>query len=190
MYAGERYTEIKEGGKVIQSMVKDTNKELRCPPKSPDWISYVDFVNNVVVDGLSQIVQTSLGYLYDQIDPINISGMDLKPMVEVKLDLVSVRGDNDMGDDEVQFLPDLLESDGKGVRDLINNWIGSFLNVATLFKRLDNEGTYLREMHADQSICMLLAGLSDVLAENEDKCMQVKDTYVEHSYLWSKEPTN
>ncbi len=170
-YVKERYTEIKEGGKVIQSMVKDTNKELRCPPKSPDWISYVDFVNNVVVDGLSQIVQTSLGYLYDQIDPINISGMDLKPMVEVKLDLVSVRGDNDMRYDEVQFLPDLLESDGKGVRDLINNWIGSFLNVATLFKRLDNEGTYLREMHADQSICMLLAGLSDVLAENEDKCM-------------------
>merc|ERR1711871_22929 len=184
-YVKERYTEIREGGKVIQNMVKDTNKELRCPPKSPDWISYVDFVNNVVVDGLSHIVQTSLGYLYDQIDPNNIARMDLKPMVEVKLDLVSTRGDDDVRYDEVQFIPDLLESDGKGVRDLINNWIGSFLNVATLFKRLDNEGTYLREMHGDQSICMLLAGLSDVLVENEEKCLQVKDTYVEHSYLWN-----
>lgn len=35
---------------------------------------------------------------------------------------------------------------GKGIRDLVHNWVGSFFNIATLFKRLDNEGTYIREM--------------------------------------------
>ena len=51
----ERYTEIKEGGKAIHTMVKDTNKVLRVSNASNDWRSYVDFVNNVVVDGLAQV---------------------------------------------------------------------------------------------------------------------------------------
>ena len=85
----------------------------------------------------------------------------------------------------MQFITDLLESGGKGVRDLVNGWIGSFLNVATLFKRLDNEGTYLREMHADQNVCMLLAVIYETLAENESKCMAVKDMFDKHSYLWT-----
>ena len=62
--------------------------------------------------------------------------------VEVKLDLVSVRGSDDVRRDEVKFIPDLQASPGgKGVRDLVNSWVGSFFTVSTQFKRLDNEGT-------------------------------------------------
>jgi dynein heavy chain len=183
-YDKERYTEIKEGGKVIQTMVKDTNKELRVSNASNDWRSYVDFVNNVVVDGLSNIVQTSLSYLYDQISPEFIAKEDLKPIIEVKLDLLSFRNDDGLRFDEIRFLPDLLESNGKGIRDLVNNWIGSFLNISTLFKRLDNEGTYLREMHSDQNVRMYLAVIYETLAENESKCMNVKVLYEKHSHLW------
>lgn len=184
-YVKERYTEIKEGGKHIQTMVKDTNKELRVSNASTDWRSYVEFVNNVVVNGLSGIIQTSLGYLYDQISPENIAKEDLKPMVEVKLDLQSFKNEDGTRYEEVRFLPDLLESNGKGVRDLLNSWIGSFLNVATLFKRLDNEGTYLREMHTDQGVCMYLAIISEAITENEERCLSVASQYNKHSYLWT-----
>jgi dynein heavy chain, axonemal len=184
-YVKERYTEIKEGGKHIQTMVKDTNKELRVSNASTDWRSYVEFVNNVVVNGLSGIIQTSLGYLYDQISPENIAKEDLKPMVEVKLDLQSFKNEDGTRYEEVRFLPDLLESNGKGVRDLLNSWIGSFLNVATLFKRLDNEGTYLREMHTDQGVCMYLAIISEAITDNEEKCLSVASQYNKHSYLWT-----
>jgi dynein heavy chain len=43
----EKYTDIKEGGKAIHQMVKDTNKVLRVSNASNDWRAYVDFVNNV-----------------------------------------------------------------------------------------------------------------------------------------------
>ena len=52
------------------------------------------------------------------------------------------------------------------------------------FKRLDNEGTYLREMHSDQNIRMYLAVIYETLAENESKCMNVKVLYEKHSHLW------
>ena len=69
----ERYAEVKEGGKAIHHMVKETNKVLRASNASPDWRAYVDFVNNVVVDGLAKIVYTSLDFLFEQIDSDSIS---------------------------------------------------------------------------------------------------------------------
>jgi dynein heavy chain, axonemal len=180
----ERYTEIKEGGKSIHTMVKDTNKVLRVSNASNDWRSYVDFVNNIVVDGLAGVVYTSLDYLYEQLDPEIIAKEDKMPVIEVKLDLVSVRH-NEVRQDEVKFLPDLLRANGKGIRDLVDSWLGSFFNIATLFKRLDNEGTYLREMQMDHNVCMLLARINETLQENEDRCFAVKAEYDNHSYLWN-----
>ena len=106
------------------------------------------------------------------------------PMIEVKLDLVSVRIGDDKRRDEVRFIPDLEESSGKGVRDLINSWVGSFFNVATLFKRLDNEGTYLREIHGDWDVMNLMAIINETLEANEALCLALKSQYEKHEYLW------
>ena len=178
------HADVKEGGKAIHNMVKETNKVLRVSNASADWRSYVDFINNIVVDGLSKVVRTSLEYLLDQIDPAVIAKEDKMPMIEVKLDLVSVRVGDDLRRDEVRFIPDLQESSGKGVRDLINGWIGSFFNVATLFKRLDNEGTYLREIHTDWDVMNLMAIINETLETNEAQCMALKAQYEKHEYLW------
>jgi dynein heavy chain len=183
-FSKERYTEIKEGGKSIHNMVKDTNKVLKVSNASNDWRSYVDFVNNVVVDGLAKVVYTSLDYLFEQIDPVTIAKEDKLPMIEVKLDLVSIRGADDIRRDEVKFIPDLKENAGKGIKDLVNSWIGSFFNVSTLFKRLDNEGTYLREIHADHSVKMLMAVINETLEKNEENCTAVKTQYEKFAYLW------
>jgi dynein heavy chain len=185
----ERYAEIKDGGKHIHNMVKETNKVLRVSNASADWRAYVDFINNVVVSGLANCVNSSLEYLLDQIDPAVIAKEEKNPMVEIKLELVNARGDDDVRREEVRFLPDLMEADGKGVRDLVNTWIGSFLNVATVFRRLDNEGTYLREMHTDQGVCILLAVINETLQNNEDKCVELKKSYEDYSYLWETDIT-
>jgi dynein heavy chain len=75
----ERYAEVKDGGKAIHHMVKETNKVLRASNASPDWRAYVDFVNNVVVDGLAKIVYTSLDFLFEQIDSDSISKNETLP---------------------------------------------------------------------------------------------------------------
>lgn len=48
-------------------MLKENNKVLKCSNASPDWRGYVDFVNNVVVDGMSRVICASLEYLLDQV---------------------------------------------------------------------------------------------------------------------------
>ena len=79
----ERYSDIKEGGKTIHTMVKETNKVLRVSNASQDWRAYVDFMNNIVVDGLTKIVRNSLDYLLDQIDPAVIARDDKMPILNL-----------------------------------------------------------------------------------------------------------
>ncbi|CAN0161161.1 unnamed protein product [Scytosiphon promiscuus] len=171
-----RYAEIKEGGKEIHNMLKENNKVLKCSNASPDWRGYVDFVNNVVVDGLSRVICASLEYLLDQVSPEVIAKKGLLPVIEINLDLV---------DSEVRFQPQIgFASNGKGIRDVVHSWVGSFFSIATLFKRLDNEGTYIREMQSDTEVQMLVAILNDALSDNDEACMQLKAQYDAFSYLW------
>lgn len=48
-------------------MLKENNKVLKCSNASADWRGYVDFVNNVVVDGMSRVICSSLEYLLNQV---------------------------------------------------------------------------------------------------------------------------
>ena len=171
-----RFATIKDSGKQIHSLLKETNKVLRVSNASPDWRSYVDFVNNVVIDGLSTSITTSLEFLLDQIDPEVIVSKEKLPLLELKL---RIEGEG------VEFFPPLGHAEGKGVMDMIDNLVGSFLQVSTLFKRLDAEGTYMREMHTDIDVNNFMAMLTETLQENEEKCLKLKATFDEYSYLWT-----
>jgi len=67
-----RYADIKDSGKKIHSLLKETNKILRVSNASPDWRDYIEFANNIVIDGLSTSITTSLYFLLNQLDPSSI----------------------------------------------------------------------------------------------------------------------
>jgi len=162
-----RYAEIKDSGKQIHNLLKESNKILRVSNASLNWRAYVDFVNNVVIDGLSTSITTSLEYLLNQIDPVVITKEEKLPLLELKLTLE--------GDGGVKFTPPLGYADGKGIRDMIDGIVGSFLQMSTLFKRLDADGTYMREMHTDIDVSNYTAMLTETLQENEEQCSALKD---------------
>merc|ERR1712216_1008666 len=60
-----------------------TNKVLRVAGSSPDWCAYRDFVNNIIVDGLANVITVSLEFFLDQIDPVAIEKKGLQPMLEI-----------------------------------------------------------------------------------------------------------
>jgi dynein heavy chain len=173
-----QHAAIKDSGKRIHSLLKETNKILRVSNASRDWRSYLDFVSGILIEGLSTCVITSLDFLYEQIDPVIIKSQSKLPLLEIKLELNNENR-------ELDFSPLLgTNKKGKGIGSMIENMIGSFLQISTLFKRLDSEGTYMREMHADIMINNYHAMLSEGVIENEKKCMDLKEKFDEYSFLW------
>ena len=173
-----RYSEIQDGGKQIAGLVKDSNKVLKVSQGLPHWKAYVDFINNIVVDGLAQLIHESLAHLSDQVNPAVIKEQDKSPMLEISLDLYA---------SNVLFRPDVLEaSGGDGIRDTVNTWIKDIFQVAGLFKRLDvPEGSYIKEMQENMEVAGQLAAINDSLSMNEEECLKFKHEYEKYKYLWA-----
>jgi len=53
----------------------------------PNWLAYVDFVNGIVVRGLSKLVLRSLQHLAQQLDTSYIKKNGVQPMLVLKLQL-------------------------------------------------------------------------------------------------------
>jgi hypothetical protein len=60
-----RLDDIKVHGKDIQKLVKDTTEAIKPDKKSVQWIAYVDYLNSLVVEGITDGVVASLTYLAD-----------------------------------------------------------------------------------------------------------------------------
>ena len=64
-----------------------------------------------------------------QIEPESMAKHEVAPLLEVQLELVVP---------DIVWLPELSsDASARGVRDMLNTWLKSFLDIATLIKRLD-----------------------------------------------------
>jgi dynein heavy chain len=144
----------------------------------PNWRAYADFTNSIVIMGLSRLVIKSLQYLCEQLDAERIASGNVRPMLQIKLDLVG---------DQVRFVPDVEEARGEAsIWGIVNSWVDSFYQAATLFKRLDDaEGRYVKELADDMYVQMLLATVNEHLSDTEEKCVAFRSTYDQFSHLWT-----
>jgi hypothetical protein len=115
----------------------------------------VDYVSEVVIEGFVNAIIATIKYLRQQIDPELIAKLETTPLLEVQLELIAP---------DIVWKPDLEDSAGStGVRDMFKNWIMSFLEIATLVKRLDiGEGKlhyrpsldlHFRTCHLHKDLC-------------------------------------
>ena len=63
-----RFSVITSGGKDIHALLKQTNKTLKVSKGAVDWKAYVDFINNIAVEGICEVVNISLKALHAEID--------------------------------------------------------------------------------------------------------------------------
>jgi hypothetical protein len=106
-----RLEDIRNHGKEIHKLMKDTADNIKPDKKSANWLSYVDYVNGLVVEGITRGIHASMSYLADQISiPYNRHHL-LPPMFDVKVDL---------RDNQVMFDPSIgCNARQTGIRDIL-----------------------------------------------------------------------
>ena len=134
-----RLEEIRNNGKEIHRLMKDTADNIKPDKKAVTWLAYVDYVNGLVIDGITKGINFSMNYLADQISIHYNKHHQLPPMFDIKVDL---------RDREVRFDPSIEStSRGNGIRDIIFKIINDFISLAIQMPRLDtNNGDYLVEI--------------------------------------------
>jgi dynein heavy chain len=69
---GPRLEDIKNHGRDIHKLMKETADYLKPDKKSINWLAYIDYVNGLVIEGITNGIDASLKFLSDQISiPFN-----------------------------------------------------------------------------------------------------------------------
>jgi dynein heavy chain len=134
-----RLEDVRNNGKEIHKLLKDTFEHIKPDRKSPTWVSYVDYVNSLVIGGITVGVCASMGYLADQISIPYNKHHQLLPIFDIRVDLQ---------DRDVIFDPPIdFSPKGNGIRDIIQKIIDDFVSLSIQLQRLDtNTGDYLPEI--------------------------------------------
>lgn len=173
-----KYQLITDGGREIHKLLKEVVKKLKVSAGLPDWKTYVDFVNTIVIGGLCQTACVSLTYLSRELDLEVIQNEAKLPLIEVDLILSSRL---------VLFSPSLdMTSKVDGIRDEVEKWIDSIFTIGTLFKRLDSPtGTYTKEITRDPPVMRLIASIHCSLDDTIKLAEELQHEYEEYQYLWT-----
>lgn len=133
-----RLEDIEKHGKDIAKLLKDSADAIKPDKKSQNWLSYVDYVNGLVIEGITHAINCSMSYLAEQISIPYNKQFAKQPIFDIKVDL---------RDREVVFEPSIgPNSRQNGIRDIIQKIQDDFISIAS-FSRLDTGcGDYLPEI--------------------------------------------
>jgi dynein heavy chain len=117
-----RLEDVRNHGKEIHKLLKDTFEHIKPDKKSPTWIAYVDYVNSLVIKGITEGIVASMGYLADQISIPYNKHHQLLPIFDIRVDLQ---------DRDVIFDPPInYTPKGNGIRDIIQKIIDDFVSLS------------------------------------------------------------
>ena len=63
-----RRDDIRAGGKEIHKLMRDTMDNIKPDKKGYVWLQYVDYVNTLVIEGITIAINSSMEYLGEQIN--------------------------------------------------------------------------------------------------------------------------
>ncbi|NXU74079.1 DYH9 protein, partial [Oreotrochilus melanogaster] len=118
-----RYSLIRESGLRIHLLMKENQGLFLADPASDVWKAYVDYMDEIVLDGFFTAIECSLRYLLENTDP----KAGLAPLFEVQLDLVIP---------DVIFRPSLDPGTNDGFFDLVESLLNDIYHISSLVPRL------------------------------------------------------
>uniref|UniRef100_H0Z5T6 Dynein axonemal heavy chain 17 n=1 Tax=Taeniopygia guttata TaxID=59729 RepID=H0Z5T6_TAEGU len=118
-----RYSLVRECGQRIHSLLKENQSLLLADSASDAWKVYLDYVDEIVLDGFFTAIECSLKYLLENTDP----KAGLPPLFEVQLHLVIP---------DLVFRPPLDPGTNDGFCDMVESLLQGIYHISSLVPRL------------------------------------------------------
>ncbi|XP_026133128.1 dynein axonemal heavy chain 9 [Carassius auratus] len=168
------YGRIRASGTKIHMLLKDNLSLLKADPSSVQWKVYVDYIDEMVIDGFFNAVESSLKFFLENTDP----KAGLAPLFEVQLSLQVP---------EIVFNPSLEFSASDGFHDLVESLINSIFRISALVPRL-SEHSGFSHYQADMEDMVDFAEWRHLLMERVRKvmgqCCEYRNSLERYAYLY------
>ncbi|XP_012658288.1 dynein heavy chain 17, axonemal [Otolemur garnettii] len=156
----KRFTAVKDAGLKIQAMVAENAELFRADTLSLPWKGYVNYIDNMVLEGFDQFVRKSLSYLTDN---MVLDGLTFNPSLEVGSE--------------------------RGFLALIEGLVNDIYNVARLIPRLaKGRMSYKTDLEDMTDLIEIREELSSLVINAMKEAEEYQDSFERYSYLWLDDP--
>ncbi|XP_063817028.1 dynein axonemal heavy chain 9 isoform X3 [Pseudophryne corroboree] len=170
----KRYNLIRESGSKIHQLLKENMDLFSVNPTSDIWKAYVDYIDEMVLDGFFSAIECSLKFILDNMD----TKSGLAPLFEVQLDLVIP---------DMVFRPSLDLGSSDGLYDIIEGLINDIYRISSLVPRLSQNNTF-PNYQADMEDMVDLADMRNFLMESVQNmmttCSEYRNSFDQYAYLY------
>ncbi|KAK3091630.1 hypothetical protein FSP39_021358 [Pinctada imbricata] len=170
----KRYGEIKDIGAKIHGLVKANLEFFKADANTDIWKAYVDYVDEMIVDGFFNTIHCSLKFL--------LENTDLKsnpdPLFEAILELQAP---------EMVFLPSLDYGVADGFYDLVDGLVGDIYKQASLIERLathSGQEHYQPDLEDMEELSDMRQELMDRIQNIMNKACEYRNSFDNYAYLW------
>uniref|UniRef100_A0A8B9CLP9 Dynein axonemal heavy chain 9 n=1 Tax=Anser brachyrhynchus TaxID=132585 RepID=A0A8B9CLP9_9AVES len=170
----KRYSLIRESGLRIHSLLKENQSLLTADPASDVWKAYVDYVDEIVLDGFFTAIESSLKYLLENTDP----KAGLAPVFEVQLDLVIP---------DVIFRPSLDPGTNDGFYDMVEGLLNDIYRISSLVPRLAKHSGFPHYQADMEDMADLADMRHDLMGRVQAvmaACCDYRNAFDHYSYLY------
>uniref|UniRef100_A0A8D0ZZS5 Dynein axonemal heavy chain 9 n=2 Tax=Sus scrofa TaxID=9823 RepID=A0A8D0ZZS5_PIG len=168
------YSLIKESGLKIHALVQENLCLFSVDPTSSIWKTYVNYIDDMLLDGFFLAIECSLKYLLENTE----CNAGLTPIFEAQLSLAIP---------ELVFCPSLESGAKGGLYDIVDGLVTSVFRISSLVPRLSPQSDS-PHYQADLEAMAGLAGMRDQLMERVQSAMALCCTYrhalSQYAYLY------
>ncbi|MEE6466363.1 hypothetical protein FKM82_006924 [Ascaphus truei] len=166
---------IQEDGNKIHSLVEENMKLLKADPFQDPWKMYVEYIDDIVVDGFFNTILHSLDFFMENTD----EKLKPSPLFEAQMVLNAA---------EIVFKPSLQREEGDGWYDLMDELLGDIFKMSGQIKRIakhfeaDNYQNDMDEMiDLSETRQEIMQRVTTVI----NKAIDYRSTFNSYSNLWT-----
>ncbi|XP_075314376.1 dynein axonemal heavy chain 9 [Odontesthes bonariensis] len=165
---------IRASGEKIHFLLKSNRELFRAEPSSEEWKAYVEYIDDMVVDGFFNSVECTLKFFLDNTDPRAV----VAPLFEAQLDLRVP---------DMVFTPSLEFGAGDSFFEMVESVINDVFRMSSLVPRLAHHSPF-PHYQADMEDMADLADMRNLLMDRVQSamaaCCEFRNSLERYSYLY------
>ncbi|KAG8573239.1 hypothetical protein GDO81_012334 [Engystomops pustulosus] len=171
----KKYKSIQEDGYKLRTLAEENMKLLKAVPDVDAWKIYMEYMDDIVTDGLYNTIHHSLVFFVDNTN----DRLNPAPLFEAQMCLSG---------NEIVFKPSLQKEDGDGLYDLMEELLGDIFKISGQVKRIAKhfgEDSYQNDLDEMSDLSSIRQGIMDKISIVISKVIDFRSTYDSYSYLWT-----
>ncbi|XP_061561508.1 dynein heavy chain 9, axonemal isoform X3 [Phycodurus eques] len=168
------YCMIRSSGDKIHFLMKSNLELFMSEPSSDEWKAYVEYIDDMVIDGFYNCIECSLKFFLDNTDEKEVT----VPLFEAKLDLKVP---------DMVFIPSLELGERENLFDVVENLINDVFRVCSLVPRVSQHSSFLHyqaEMEDMADLADIRHLLMDRVQSVMANCCVFRNSLERFSYLY------